>query len=185
MSTFQVEGKEVQILTPPDWDGEGMMVYTEIMPDGEAEPMVWEPETDEELTAARRFYGEAHYVRWSKPEELATCFEGPGPWLVRTNLTRQYQFLSTADEGLLFNEGDEDAEILTPSPESAARLSRADAERIILRFSQVYEYGPEAGLYVEPVPADDPLRDYGPDDPIAYALDLLARAAEEDDDAEE
>lgn len=158
------------------------MVYTEVMDDGEVEPMVWEPETDAELAAARKFFGEAYYLRWSTPAELAALFDGPGPWLVRTNLTRQYQFLAVADEEVLFGEGNDDAEILTTDPDSAARLSREDAERIILRFSEDYNYGPEAGQYVEPVSVDDPLRDFGPDDPIAFALEVFARQAEEDED---
>lgn len=183
MGQYTLGGREIEIQAPPAWDGEGVMVYIEVIND-DVEVMMFDPETPAELADARQFYGETNYVRWRTPAQLAALFEGPGPWLVRTNQVRQYQFLATDNEQILFEDGDEEATILDPDPAGGVRLTREAAERLILRFSEHYEYGPESGLYVEPVPADDPMRHYSPADPVAYALDLLAQDAADAADAE-
>ena len=191
MGKFLLSGEMIEVQGPATWDGESVMVYVQLMPDDELEVMMYNPESEEEIRDARHFFGETNYIRWQTPEELAQLFDGPGPWLVRANQTRQYQFLTTADEGLLFSEGDDEAEIMSHDPAAAVRLTSDEARELILRFSQEFDYGPIAGLYVEPVPASEPLQDYGPADPVGYALEVLANRPPEDetdddlDDAEE
>jgi hypothetical protein len=184
METYSFAGREVKLKVPPAWDGKEYMVYIEDLPEGGSRVMVFLPESDEEVASARRFYGEANYVRWRTPEELAQLFDGAGPWVVRLNMCRQYKFLNTTDAENRF-EGDEDALFFHSDPQGAVLFSRADAERMVLHFTRHFCYGPEPGVYVEPVPADDLLRHYAPADPVAYALELLAKLPPKEDGDEE
>lgn len=148
-TTTVLDAQIRRLVGVPHWNGHSFMMWSENIEgkDGKLEVkiMVWEPETEQELSEARLFYEAATKIGYRSFDELSAQHRQPGSWLVSWLIIANRRFLTTSDKSRLIPTPQPDSWDFCDNPQDAVILTHDEAIQLSIQLMQANGMEPPQG----------------------------------------